>query len=458
MSVIYRLKQLILVLGDLGSFLIGLWLSILIRNLRLPAWNDLEKNLSLFLVVFSIWLIINYINGLYDLVRVRKDVQSYKRLIETCVVAFIVGIIFFYLLPNQTIAPKTILLLNVIIGYSLSAFWRFIYNLIIGKHRLQTNVLFLGYTQETQELIDILKNQPEKGYKTTSLIISSEENKKDINIKDVEIYNNIKTLRPAITNHHVQLIVIAPHLKKDKEVLRELYELLFWPVQMTDITSFYELITGRIPPCTFSESWFLEHLKNTDQPIYDKFRAIVDYITGIIMVIIFSILFIPIAIAIKLNSEGPIFFHQKRIGKDKKVFVIHKFRSMNTETDKEEDDDKKTKRITSVGKILRKTRIDELPQFINLFRRDISLIGPRPEMPSIVKNLEEKILYYPLRHIIRPGLTGWAVIHQGHTNTTAEECLEKLQYDLYYIKNRSFLLDLSILLRTVNIVLRMMGR
>jgi lipopolysaccharide/colanic/teichoic acid biosynthesis glycosyltransferase len=118
---------------------------------------------------------------------------------------------------------------------------------------------------------------------------------------------------------------------------------------------------------------------------------------------------------------------------------------------------KDDKRVTRVGKFLRKTRLDEIPQFINLLKGDITLIGPRPERPQIVEQLESAIIFYSLRHIVKPGLTGWAVVHQNYTDTM-EKTLQKLQYDLYYIKNQSVFLDISILLKTINLVIRMMGQ
>jgi len=463
MNLVYRIKQLILIACDLTSYLAGLWIGLLIRYVKLPGWDDIDRHLTIFIIVFILWLTINYINGLYDLVRVHNDLKTYRRLMETTFLSLVIGIIFFYLLPNRALTPKTILLFNVIFGYGISAILRLLYNIIIGQRRLQTKVLFIGHAAEVEELIGIMANQPEKGYKAVA-VIDSNEKIKSHNNNGVDIYHQLKTIRPAITNHKAQLIVVAPHLKQNEEVLRELYELLFWPVQMIDLMSFYELLTGRIPPTTFSESWFLDHLKNTDQPIYDKFRAFVDIISGIIMGAFFIIILPLAALGIKFASPGPIFFKQKRIGKYGQEFILYKFRSMyalsddgSAELNGAQFAKKKDARATPIGKLLRRTRLDELPQILNLLKRDITLIGPRPERPEIVSQLTGRMPYYPLRHIVRPGLTGWAVLHQNYTDTL-ETSLQKLQYDLYYIKNRSSLLDLSILLRTINVIVRMRGQ
>ena len=412
------------------------------------------------------WIIINYINGLYDLGRLTNDRTFYRVFTETGAISLVVGITFFYLFPDQKIAPKTILLANIILGYSLSALWRIIFQNIIGLKNLSTNIIFVGYTTGTQELIEILKNNPEKGYLVKALIDPTKQVKSSA--FDFDVYHELDRIRPAISNHKAHTVVIAPHLHQNSDALRELYELLFWEVKLVDLTSFYETITGRVPPSTFSEGWFLQNLCDVRHPIYERFRTIVDYFVSLIIGSFLIILFPFIALAIKINSPGPIFHKQTRVGQFGKIFWIYKFRSMyvlskdgSAEVGDYEFDrwvsKKGDKRITVVGKFLRKTRLDEWPQIINLLKRDITLIGPRPERPEIVDDLKTSMPYYPLRQVVKPGLTGWALIHQNYTSTR-EKSLEKLEYDLYYIKNKSLLLDIIILLRTVNVLIRLMGQ
>lgn len=460
----YRIRQIILLCGDGLSFLVGLWVALALRSFQVPTSEIFAAHLPLFLIVFGLWMTVNYINGLYDLVRVRNDWRSFRRLSETGLIALLVGIIFFYLLPNGLITPKTILLITAVVGYAISALWRSLYNVGVGGGQtLQTSILFVGVTPEVTELIQLMQRQPGKGYKPLA-VITSDDTVKTADLHGVDVYHHLRTIRPAITNHKIQTVVIAPHLKENKDVLRELYELLFWPVQIVDLMSLYELLTGRIPETTFSESWFLDHLRNAERPLYDRLRIAVDVVSGILLSLVFLLMLLPIGILIKATSKGPIFFTQKRVGKYGAQFNIYKFRSMyalspdgSAETQGAEFAKKKDKRVTPIGKLLRKTRLDELPQAINMLKGDISLVGPRPERPEIVNKLTARMPYYPLRHIIRPGLTSWAVLHQNYTDNL-ETSLQKLQYDLYYIKNRSLLLDLSILLRTVNLVIRFKGQ
>ncbi len=463
MRIGYRSKQIILLVGDTLGFILGFFLSMTVRNFSPPSLDLIVIHAPLFSIMFLFWFVFNYISGLYDLEHVSQNTKYYRRFSETAIISLIVSIVFFYLIPNQKIAPKTILFLNILFGYGFSFVFRFLYIQYVGAKRLQANIIFVGYTQEVRELMNIMKSQPEKGYNAVALI-DPEKRVRSTDFPGVEVFEGLHTIRPAITNYHANLIVIAPHLRQDESALRELYQLLFWKVEITDLPSFYETITGRIPPSTFSESWFLEHLRHTEKLIYDKVRRLLDYVAALLIGLFFIIIFPFVALLIKLSSRGPLFFKQKRIGYNGRMFEMYKFRSMyalapdgSAEVEGWEFAKKKDKRITAVGGFLRKTRIDELPQVWNLWRGDITLIGPRPERPAIVSELEERMPYYPLRHLVRPGLTGWAVLHQQYTDTI-ETSLQKLQYDLYYIKNRSFLLDLSILLRTVNVVLRLMGQ
>lgn len=448
--------------GDLLSFVIGFGLSLAIRSWQIPSWEKIDSHINLFFLLFLTWIVINFINGLYDLNKLKYK-KTARHFIEAGLISLVLSFVLSYIIPHKGIEPKTILVLNILFGYGLSWLWRLIYNKYVGTQRLNTNVMFVGFNEEAKELINILQNNIETGYKITCLI--DPENKVKANdYPFFDVYHSLQAIRPAVTNHKTDLVVIAHHLNKQEETLREVYELLFWGTQIYDMPSFYEVITGRITPSVFSESWFLENLRNNYHPIYEKLKAIADIFVGIVIGL-FTLLLLPfISFGIKLSSPGPIFYKQKRIGQGGRIFYLYKFRSMyaltkdgGAETGGAQFATKNDKRIITVGKFLRKTRLDELPQFINLLKRDITLIGPRPERPEIVKQLESDMPFYPLRHIVKPGLTGWAVINQNYTDTM-EKSLQKIQYDLYYIKNQGFLLDLSILLRTINVILRMMGQ
>jgi exopolysaccharide biosynthesis polyprenyl glycosylphosphotransferase len=395
-------------------------------------------------------------NGLYDLSRNSDGSTYYKRIVEIGIFSFIFSIIVIYLAPQRLISPKTILLLNILIGYGLMAMWRRFFSSITKKQALKTNILFVGDSPETDEIVDIISKK-NSGFHIVGTIGQTA-------VPKAQHFPDLDEITNIIIEHKVHIVVIAQNMHNDKDALQKIYDLLFTNVQIVNAVSFYENITGRIPPYTFSEGWFISYLDKTKNPVYQQVRTVIDYLTVLIVGTIMVILFPIIATLIKISSPGPMLILQTRVGKNGKVFTLYKFRSMyalspdgSAEMNGVQFAMKGDKRVTPLGKFMRKTRIDELPQIWNLLKRDITLIGPRPERPEIVEELKRRMPYYSLRHTVLPGLTGWAVIHQDYTDTF-ESSLEKLQYDLYYIKNRSFSLDISICLKTLNTLLRLKGQ
>ena len=220
----------------------------------------------------------------------------------------------------------------------------------------------------------------------------------------------------------------------------------------------YEDIFDRVPLSLVRYNWFLENISTESRVTYDILKRMMDvalsFVGGIISLIFYPFVFL----AIKIDDGGSIYFEQKRVGKNNKIIRTLKFRSMTEH--REEDGMAKEATVTRVGNFLRKTRIDELPQLWSVLKGDLSMIGPRPEIPALVKHYESEISYYNVRHLLKPGLSGWAQLY--HTdppkiNADAEKTRRKLSYDLYYIKNRSFMLDLKIALKTLKALLSRSG-
>ncbi|MEK7680824.1 MAG: sugar transferase, partial [Patescibacteria group bacterium] len=310
----------------------------------------------------------------------------------------------------------------------------------------------------------LIRAEPQSGYFVIGIIskvpVSQQLNEK---LQGICIGATINEINQK-TQTTASIIVISPEFENEQNLLKELYESLFRQASIVSLSDFYESFMKRIPPFTFSEGWFVANLHEQQKKVYDQFKILVDYFLGVILGIIFIAISPFAALAIKINSKGPIFFCQNRVGRHGVNFKVYKLRTMkvlaadgSAETQGPQFAANDDSRITAVGKFLRKTRIDELPQFINILKGQMSLIGPRPERPEFVRQLTEKMPYYALRHLVKPGLTGWAQIHSAYYGTI-EENLKKLEYDLFYIKHRNFTLDASIILRTVATVLKMMGR
>jgi exopolysaccharide biosynthesis polyprenyl glycosylphosphotransferase len=267
------------------------------------------------------------------------------------------------------------------------------------------------------------------------------------------------SIERAILDQKIQTVLLG-HRPDEVPGLRDaLYRTLFMPVALVDRTALEEALTGRVPLEYVSQTWFLEHLRENEKTWYEALKRIMDVILAIPFALVTIVLYPFVALAIKLSSRGPVFYSQVRVGKMGKPFRIWKFRTMRQDA---EADGKplwaaeKDPRVTKVGRFLRKTRVDELPQIWNVLKGEMSLIGPRPERPEFVEELTRQMPYYTLRHLTRPGLTGWAQVKFPYAGTVSDN-LQKLQYDLYYIKNRSPFIDAAIILRTIGVMLRRQG-
>ncbi|OHA80314.1 MAG: hypothetical protein A2V96_00960 [Candidatus Yonathbacteria bacterium RBG_16_43_6] len=267
-----------------------------------------------------------------------------------------------------------------------------------------------------------------------------------------------KEIIDRIYSEKISSIVIDLHNEKAEKILPTLYNLIFARVRFYDMHEVYEEVFARIPLSIVRHSWFLENISSSAHAGYDFLKRGLDIISALFGGAL-SLLFYPfVYLAIKLDDGGPLFITQERVGKDSKTIKLYKFRSMSR--NETELSSQRENRVTRVGNILRKTRIDELPQLWNVLRGDLSLIGPRPELPSGVAVYEKEIPYYNIRHLVKPGLSGWAQLYHErhpHHGVDTEETRNKLSYDLYYIKNRSLVLDVVILLKTIKLVLSRKG-
>jgi lipopolysaccharide/colanic/teichoic acid biosynthesis glycosyltransferase len=326
--------------------------------------------------------------------------------------------------------------------------WRLNSQLFLGKVDKQA-ALLIGSGQEMKELLyEVNENNIYDLHFVSSVDVgnlSSFDIQEDI-IKEV-YSNNIKTI--VIDFSHENVNPLLPHL----------YNLIFSRVRFIDSHKIYEEIFDRIPLSLVTYSWFLENISVSPKFTYDFLKRIMDIILAILLGLP-SLVFYPLVyLAIKFEDRGKIFILQERIGRDGKVFKLYKFRTYMF--DDSNIHGNKDNRVTRVGSFLRKSRIDELPQLWNVLSGDISLIGPRPELPSGVAIYDKEVPYYNIRHLIKPGLSGWAQIHQeNHPHHGAEVNLtkEKLTYDIYYIKNRSFWLDIKIALKTIKELISRSGR
>lgn len=426
-----KLRQFILTIGDIILAFLALLLALNIRYWGNLSPNTFNQHLLPFAIIYFVWIIFFYIFGLYDLKIIGPRGELLQRMLQCFSVCLIISLAFFYLIPFFGITPKTNLILNIGIFAILIFLWRKIfYALFSSVYR--ANIAFLGKIPMAINLSNEIKNQPQLGYKLIGFL------------------GERGNISAQIKKHKINVLIVSENIEKNSMLADQLYQCLSLKITFLSLDRAYEEILGKIPIDFVNQAWFLKNLSESEKSAYDKIKKITDFIIAVALVILTSPFWLISAIAIKLDDKGPVFYKQERVGKNRKNFLIFKFRSMVVDAEKmgAQWASKKDPRVTAVGKVLKKFHIDEFPQMLNVLKGDISLTGPRPERPEFVKQLEKEIPHYHLRHIIKPGFTGWAQTRFIKYARSKEESHEKFQYDLYYIKNRSFLLDLGILLKT----------
>jgi lipopolysaccharide/colanic/teichoic acid biosynthesis glycosyltransferase len=274
---------------------------------------------------------------------------------------------------------------------------------------------------------------------------------------DIAKQNDIQLAIDQIKEKDIEYIVVDTKDDAIGPYLSELYNLMFSGAQFFEVSDLYETLYGRVPLGLVKHGWFLEHVKSKPHVLYDFFKRIMDVSAALVLFIPSLCIYPIIFVLIKLEDKGPLLYRDIRVGKDNKIITVLKFRSMTVGIIPEFG----RKVETKLGKFMRKTRIDELPQLINVLRGDLSLIGPRPEQPKLFEEYMQNVPYYNVRHLIKPGLSGWAQIyHENHPHhgIDIEATKEKLSFDLFYIKNRSVILDLIICLKTVKTLVLSKGK
>ena len=310
--------------------------------------------------------------------------------------------------------------------------------------RKSANALLVGGREEMKEIELAIKNNH---WYNLNLVSS-------INLDKIDSLNFQKDLLDLIYGENIAVIIVDLKDERVRPMLSSFYNLMFSGVNFMSIHDVYEDIFGRIPLELIQYDWFLENISKSSHLFYDALKRIMDIVISFILLLI-SLVFYPfVYLAIKMDDGGSLFTSHDRIGKGGRKIKITKFRSMTAH--KFDSDKDHSKEVTKVGRILRKTSIDELPQLWGIFAGHQSLIGPRPELPELVQKYSKEISYYNIRHLHKPGLSGWAQIYHKdapHHGTDIENTKVKLSYDLFYIKHHSLLLDLKIALKTVKALL-----
>jgi exopolysaccharide biosynthesis polyprenyl glycosylphosphotransferase len=432
----FKFRKSILLLGDVVLLPLALLITLVIR-----FWGVSDPSIFLahalpFSFLYLIWLIIFYVSDLYDLSLPPTSVKYVSRFVATLFAWFLIGAIYFYLIPFDSLSPKTILLIHIVVFGALAFIWRFWFFTKLSSV-IPWRIGLLGEEEHMDRLKRSVESHKHLGYKCITLSAQPVD------------------LAALVRHHRLHVVILCAPRARDQAMIQQLYQSLGTGVTLVDLPQAYELFVKRIPLSTIDQRWFLENAQQSELVTYKWLKRAFDIVVALTILILTLPLWLLIAALIKLTDGGTVFYSQERVGKNCKPFHILKFRSMRADAEAggAQWAAKKDSRVTRIGEVLRKSHLDELPQMLNVLKGDISLVGPRPERPEFVHMLENEIPHYHIRHFFQPGFTGWAQINFRYARSVMDS-REKFEYDLYYIKNRSLILDMLILLKTARLLIR----
>lgn len=442
-----RFKKIVLLIGDAAILYAALWLTLLARYQVIPSAERWQQHTDPFTIVFAVWVLVFFIAGLYTLSVRSRGFKFFSLLVQTMLINAGLGAAFFYIAPDLGISPKITFVLVVSFSTLLLIAWRTLAQRLIGLSAFRTHMLLIGTDEELHDVVLEIGRQSQLGYHITETL-----NPLSAQAANVD-------LGKLIADNGIRVVAAESETLKDPALIQQLFNALSHKVNVVTLAEFMEEITGKVPVKLINHSWFLEHFKFGSHRTFEFIKKIFDLVSAVILFVVLMPLMILTAFLILVSSGGPVFYTQIRTGYLGKPFKMLKFRTMvtNAEKDGAQWAQKNDSRITPIGKFLRKTRLDELPQLVNVLRGELSFVGPRPERPEFVEKLNEKIPFYNERHLVRPGLSGWAQINYDY-GASEEDAMEKLQYDLYYAKNRSVALETAIMLKTLKTILTGAGQ
>lgn len=447
MTTALRPRTLVLFVGDIFFFTFALWLSLFLRTFDLPSQTLFEAHLVPFSLLFIAWVIVFFIAGLYEsrlLIFARRELSA--TLLSAQIANTVIAALFFFFVPLFGIAPKTLLVIYSIVSFILVLLWRAFLFPRLGLQKKESAIV-VGTGSEINELVAALRAAP-RGPVSISAVLAPGS-------------GLAAALRDALSRYNPAFIIANWREQAVAGAFPDLTQLLSGGTRFIDAMSLYEEVFGRVPLSILNDEWLARNVSRYAHTLYDPLKRAMDIIVGLAAGILSLVLYPFVALAIKLDDGGSVFVLLPRVGRDGKVIHILKFRTMTgNDAGAYGPSGVSALSVTRVGKFLRISRIDEFPQLWGIVRGHLSLIGPRPETPSLVAVYEKEIPYYGVRHLITPGASGWAQLYHDnhpHAVTDVAATREKLSYDLYYLKHRSLVLDATIALKTIKKLLTRSG-
>lgn len=456
-------RRLLLMLGDVLAVVV----SVLIA-LRVWAWvagykftlQFILPQGYLFLVLIGLWLLLASANDLYML-RVAADRgQTFRKLVIINAQMLVIYLIVFFFSPRDAL-PRLFILYYGVASVIIISLWRFSRPVLLGWASEPRRTLIVGTNGAAKAMIDAIREHAQDEYDVRGIIGTAEEVGQVVS--GVPVVGAGADLMNFVARDRISELIVTSTRELSGDVLHNALDAYERGVTVVPMTLLYERITGRVPVEHMSDDWAIVLLTaQSDNSLYAITRIgkrMMDIVLSLVGMIVLLLMLPVLALLIKLDSRGGVFYSQERVGLNGRIFRIYKFRSMVDNAEAETGavfSRRGDPRVTRMGRFMRKTRIDELPQLWNVLRGDMSLIGPRPERPEHVVRLSNKIPFYRTRLIVRPGVSGWAQVRYDY-GSNDEDALVKLEYDLYYIRHQSLLLDLDIVIRTIGKALSFKG-
>lgn len=443
-------KQIALFVGDTGVAALSLFLALSARFLALPTDERVIIHAKLFIPIFIVTVALYYSFDFYDFSLFQTKVRQLSRIVKIHFFTALIGLGYFYLFATFTeLTPKTVLALYTVFHIGLASLWRVFIVPVFLHPASRMKTLLIGEGEEYEELKRVVNGHEFYPFSIVDHLTLDEN--------DLQNGNTLNQLKSILEHNGITQVVVDIRDERTGELLPYLYNLAAQrKVHVFDAALVYQDILKKMPMRGIGHFWFFESVR-LDIQVYEAMKRFIDICVALPVLLLYMICVPFIYLAIKLDDGGQLLSIQKRYGRGGKILNIYKIRTMDFTDEGQWVKHNKENKVTRVGAFLRKSRLDEFPQLWNVLKGDVSLVGPRPDILALGGQLSAQIPYYMMRYTIVPGLSGWAQINQVLPPNSLEETKERLQYDLYYVKNRSILLDFIIIVKTFKVLVLRTG-
>lgn len=443
-------KQVGLFVGDTGMALLALFLALTVRFFDIPDRERVLIHAEIFAPLYLAFIVLYYSFDFYDFSPFKTKLRQISRLINIHVFIALLGFAYFYLFsPFTGLTPKTVLVLYTLIHIALAVTWRIFIVPLFLRPQARQKTLLIAQGEEYEELKQTVNTHSFYPFYITDHINLSE--------RDLEEDSTLNQLKSVLEHNQIYQVIVDIRDDRASGLLPYLYTLAAQrKIHVFDAALVYQDILKKMPMRGIGHFWFFESVHLNVQA-YEAVKRAIDIIVSLPLLIAYIFILPFIWLAIKLDDKGPLFSIQKRYGHGGKIINIYKIRTMTFTDEGAWVKHNKENKVTRVGAFLRKSRLDEFPQLWNVLIGDVSLVGPRPDILNVGGQMSAQIPYYMMRYTVPPGLSGWAQVNQELPPNSLEETKVRLQYDLFYVKNRSLLLDFLVMVKTFKVLVLRTG-